>query len=125
MAIIKREIELRNGLATIKLNDDSLLELIKECVNAIHKTHNDFTYFGIFTDIVIYGTRIHVLMVNELIKEPNLEVDIYWSELGYIYPFEYMELGDAVFPDNLKDETRLNIQKHITRKIWEEYKYIK
>ena len=125
MAIIKREIELRNGLATIKLNDDSLLELIKECVNAIHKTHNDFTYFGIFTDIIIYGTRIHVLMVNELIKEPNLEVDIYWSELGYIYPFEYMELGDAVFPDNLKDETRLNIQKHITRKIWEEYKYIK
>ena len=123
MAIYKREIELRTGLATIKLNDDSLHELIKECVNAIHKTHNDFTYFGNFTDITIYGTRIHVLIVNELIKEPNLEVDIYWSELGYIYPFEYIELGDAVFPDNLKDETKLNIQKHITRKIWEEYKW--
>lgn len=122
MAIVKRDIELRTGQATIKLNDDSLLELIKECVNAIHKTHSDFTFIANLTDITIYNSRIHVLMVNEFIKEPNLEVDIYWSELGYIYPFEYMELSDAVFPDNLNGKTRLNIQKHITRKIWEEYK---
>ena len=117
MAIIKRDIELHGRQAAIKLNDDSLLELIKECVNAIHKTHNDFTFIANLTNITIYNSRIHVLMVNEFIKEPNLEVDIYWSELGYIYPFEYMELGDDVFPDNLSGKTRLNIQKYITRKI--------
>ena len=125
MAIIKRDIELRNGQVTINLDDDALVILIKECVNAISKTHPSFTFIANLTDITIYGSRIHVLMVNELIKEPNLEVDIYWSELGYIYPFEYMELSNTVFPNNLKNEAKLNIQKHITRKIWEEYKYQK
>ena len=122
MAIIKRDVELRNRQVTIKIDEDSLLELIKECVNAIHKTHSDFTFIANLTNITIYNSRIHVLMVNEFIKEPNLEADIYWSELDYIYPFEYMELSDNIFPDNLNSETRLNIQKHITRKIWEEYK---
>ena len=77
MVIIKRDIELRNGQATIKLNDDALVILIKECVDAISKTHHDFTFIANLTDITIYNSRIHVLMINELIKEPNLEVDIY------------------------------------------------
>ena len=44
MATVKRDIELPGGQATIKLNEESLLKLIRECVEAIHKTHNDFTY---------------------------------------------------------------------------------
>lgn len=122
MIIRDLDIELHNGRAKINVNDDALVILIKECVDAISKTHHDFTFIANLTDVTIYISRIHILMVNELIKEPNLEVDIYWSELGYIYPFEYMELSDNVFPDNLSNETRLNIQKHITRKIWEEYR---
>ena len=117
MAIVKRNIELSNGQATIKLNDNSLLKLIKECVDAISKTHHDFTFIDTLTDITIYNNRVHILMVNELIKEPNLEVDIYWSEFDYIYPFAFTELDDTVFPDNLSNKTRLDIQKYITRKI--------
>ena len=112
-------IELRNRQAIIQLNDDALVILIKECVDAISKTHHDFTFIANLTDITIYHSRIHILMINELIKEPNLEFDIYWSELGYIYPFES---ADTVFPDDLNSETRLDIQKYIIRKIWEEYR---
>lgn len=117
MTVVKRDIELHNGKATINLDDDALVILIKECVDAISKTHHDFTFIANLTDITIYNSRIHILMVNELIKEPNLEVDIYWSELSYIFPFEYIELSGSIFPNSINPDTKLSIQKHIIRKI--------
>ena len=37
-------------------------------------------------------------------------------------PFEILELSGGVFPDVLGSRVMLNVQKHIVRKIWEEYK---
>ena len=68
MAIIKRDVELRNRQVTIKIDEDSLLELIRACVNAIHKTHKDFTYSENLTSITVNSYGIHVVMANELIK---------------------------------------------------------
>ena len=124
METISRQIELRNRQVTIKIDEESLRELVQECVNAIRETHKDFTYSGNLTSITVNSYGIHVIMANELIKGPNLEVDIYWADINYMQtqPFEILELSGGVFPDVLGSRVMLNVQKHIVRKIWEEYK---
>ena len=68
METISRQIELRNRQVTIKIDEESLLELVQECVNAIRETHKDFTYSGNLTSITVNSYGIHVIMANELIK---------------------------------------------------------
>ena len=123
MAIEKRDIELWGGKATVQIDNNALFQLVKECVRALEITHRDFPYMDNFLSVSVHDSRINIFLLHPSIdKGPKLIVDIYWRELGHIYPFEYMELGDSVFPNDISAESRLNIQKHITRKIWEEFK---
>ena len=63
--------------AEISFDRDALKELIKECIAAVSKNHQDFPYSPNAFDFTIYNRWLHILVINELIKQPNLDVDIY------------------------------------------------
>lgn len=107
-----------------KINFDleALNLLVKECIIAIKNTHKDFPYSPNTFNASIYSMGIYILVINELIKEPNLTVYIFWDDINDICKLDAFELTGDVFPNDLSADERLALQKYITRKIWEEYK---
>lgn len=123
MAIEKIDIELTNRRATIRIDEESLLELVQECVNAIRATHGDFAYSGDLTDVAVHGYGINVHLASERWGTPDLSVNIYWDDINKIQPFEFLELSGGAFPDNIGNRAALNVQKRIVKKIWELHKH--
>ena len=117
METISRQIELRNRQVTIKIDEESLLELVQECVNAIRETHGDFAYSGDLTDVAVHEYGIHIHMASERWGTPDLSVNVYWTDINDIQPFEFLELSGGAFPGNIGNRVTLNVKKHIVKKI--------
>ena len=123
MAIIKKKVGLYGGTATIQIDDEHLRQLIKECIEAIKKTHPTFSYSPMLLSMDINTKGIELRLINELMKEPDIWVeDLTWQDITLITPLEWLELSGGIFPNCLKDDKKLKIQKMIVEKIWKHYK---
>jgi hypothetical protein len=97
---------------------------VKECIAAVRNTHKNFPYSPNAFDVTIYGRWIHILVINELIKEPSLNADIYWDDISDICELGAFELTGDIFPNDLSADEKLALQKHIVTKLWEDFKEV-
>lgn len=123
LGIIQRKVGIIGGSTIINMDDTVFKMYIQDCIASLKRTHPSFTYSPNLIDITIYNRWVYIKMINDLIKEPNLEVDIFWQDIGDVCPLTLFNPdSDKVFPTDLSEDEKFELQKLIIKKIWEEYK---
>ena len=123
LGTVVRRVGIVGGSTEIVMDDMMLKIYIQDCIASLKRTHPTFTYSPNLKDITIYNRWVYIRMINDLIKEPELGVDIFWQDIGDVCPLSLFNPdSNKVFPTDLSEDEKFELQKLIIKKIWEEYK---
>ena len=116
MGTISRQIELTPTYSLpILIDEDKLLDLVKECVSAIARTHHDFDFTN--ETVLLYKPKRFLVVIRketEYHSQLSVVAAINWNELDPICEFDE---ANRPFPNYLSLEQRLEIQKIIMTEI--------
>ena len=121
-----------NRYVVLKIDEDELESLIKECVEAIKKAHPDFFYDRESVEVAVYTKWIYIKLQHPenrnsmTVDVIDLYANLYWLDIDkHICKLEAIELADCIFPYELSKVERLEFQKYIMKDIWNEWHAVK